>query len=135
MGQIPLKPRYVIRFLIAACSGIGTVVFLLVYPPIRHRFDPTEYPIFAGMMLLFITISMVAIGMKFFGNVEAFQQTALAKFFAGPHFTFGIVPFVAAAITLITRSWILFVVIVTIGGVLRTLSRKANVRLPETRGK
>lgn len=135
MGQVPLKLRNIIGFLAGASAGIGTVVFILVYPPIRQRFDPAEYPTFAGVMLLSMTAVMVAVGIKLFGNVAVFQQTALAKFCARPHFAFGIVPLVATAVALITRSGILFAAIVVIGSVLRTLSRKASVQLPETHGK
>ncbi len=126
MGRVPLRPRSIIGFLVGVFSAIGSVTFFLVYPPIRRRFDPAEYPIFAGMMLLFVMAIVATAAVKFFGNLGAFQQTALAKFCARPRFAFGIVPLLATAIALISRSWILFMMVMIIGIVLRHLSRKSD---------
>lgn len=124
MGQVPLKPRNIIGFLVGAFSAIGTVVFLLVYPPIRHRFDSAEYPTFAGMMLLFVAAIVAAAGVKLFGNIEVFQQTALARFFARPRFMFCVVPLLATATALASHSWVLFMAILTIGGVLHSVGTR-----------
>lgn len=125
MAQV--KSKSVIGYLVFAVSVIGFTVFVFTYPPIQRRFDPKEYPILFGMALLFVIATTGAIGLKFWGDLESFQRTAVAKLFARSSFYFGIFAPLAAVISLAIHSWVLFMVTMITGGVLRILSRKAPV--------
>jgi len=127
MAQV--KPKSLGWFTVGTLSVIGFTVFVFTYPPIQRRFAPEEYPVLFGTALLFVTAVMVATGVKLFGNLQTFQRTRLASLFVKPSFYFGIFVPSAAGVLLITRSWVLFMVIMIVGGILRILSRKAGARV------
>lgn len=120
----PVKPKSFGWFIAGTLSVIGFTVFVFTYPPIRHRFAPEEYPLLFGMALLLVTATMAATGMKLFCNLEAFQRTRLAKLYTKPAIYYGVIPLIVGVISLVTHSWILFMVIMIVGGILRILSRK-----------